>query len=246
MYNIKLIIAYFGASFMGWQKTEMGPSVEETLEKTLSKILQHKVTLQAASRTDAGVHAEGQTVNFFMEKPFDLGRLKFILNCLLPEIAVISIEEMPLPFHPTLDSVKKEYWYHICNTQVQLPFHRETSWHFPYPLNIEAMRQAAEELQGTHDFSAFCNERKIWDRDPLCHLEKVEVFPLEGNRFRIAMTGNHFLYKMARNLSGTLAYIGCGKLEEGAISRILEGKDRTRAGMTAPARGLTLKHVYYS
>lgn len=244
--NVRLIIAYFGAPYKGWQKTIMGPSIEETLERALAKILQHDVKLQAASRTDAGVHAEGQTVNFFLEKPFDLGRLKYSLNCMLPsEIAVVSIEEMPQNFHPTLDTLKKEYWYHICNTPVQLPFYRETSWHFPYPLNEEKMSRAAKLLEGTHDFSAFCNERSLWDRDPICHLEKVEIIPLAGNRFRITMTGNHFLYKMARNLAGTLAYVGCGKLEEDAISKILEGKDRTQAGMTAPAYGLTLKHVLY-
>ncbi len=246
MDNIKLVIAYFGAAYAGWQKTKLGSNIEETLEQALSKILQHDVKLQAASRTDAGVHAEGQVVNFILQKPRDLNRLKYSLNGLLPkDIAVLSAEEMPMDFHPTLDALKKEYWYHICNGPTQLPFHRDTSWHFPYPLNSEAMREAANHLLGTHDFSAFCNERPLWDRSSVCHLEKIEISPLPGSRFNIAMTGDHFLYRMARNLAGTIAYVGCGKLLADQIPSILQNKDRTQAGVTAPAHGLTLKRVFY-
>ncbi len=246
MHNIKLVIAYLGAAYAGWQKTELSPSIEETLQQALSKILQYDVKLQAASRTDAGVHAEGQVVNFILQKPHDLNRLKFSLNGLLPkDIAVVSAEEMPLTFHPTLDAIKKEYWYDICNGPTQLPFHRDTSWHFPYPQDIEAMREAAKHLLGSHDFSAFCNERPLWDRSPVCHLEKIEISALPGSRFRIAMTGDHFLYRMARNLAGTIAYVGCGKLLADKIPSILQNKDRTQAGVTAPAHGLTLKRVFY-
>lgn len=222
----------------------MGAGVEEVLEQVLAKILQHEVKLQAASRTDAGVHAKGQVVNFTLQKSFDLERLKFSLNCLLPkDIAVLSIQEMPIHFHPTLDSIKKEYWYHICNSWIQLPFYRDTSWHIPYTLDYEAMRQAAKHLEGSHDFSAFCNERKLWDRNPICHLEKIEICLLESSRLKIVMVGDHFLFRMARNLVGTLAYVGCGKLKGNHIPSILKGKNRTRAGVTAPARGLTLKSV---
>jgi tRNA pseudouridine38-40 synthase len=244
--NVKLTLAYCGTHLKGWQKTPVGPSIEEILEQALSKILQDKITLQAASRTDAGVHAEGQIVNFFLKKPFNLNRLKWSLNALLsPQIAVLQIEEMPLEFHPTLDALKKEYWYHICNVHFQLPFHRDTSWHFPYPLDSEAMRRASLHMQGSHDFSAFCNERNLWDRDPVCHLESIEILSMPNDRLQIKMTGNHFLYKMARNLVGTLVYSGCGKLEESAIPKILKSQDRTQAGITAPAHGLTLKRVFY-
>lgn len=246
MFNIKLIIAYFGAPFAGWQKTKMGASIEESLESALQKILQHEVNLQAASRTDAGVHAEGQVVNFLMQKPIPLKRLHHSLNGMLPqEISVISAEEMPPDFHPTLDCVKKEYWYHLCNAHTQSPFYRDTSWHFPYPLDQCLMQKGAAHLLGTHDFSAFCNERQLWDRNPVCSLEKIEIIPLEHKRIRITLTGDHFLYKMARNIAGTLAYIGCGKLAVSDLPAILSGKDRTRAGVTAPAHGLVLKHVSY-
>ena len=152
----------------------MGPTIEEALEKALEQILQHKVELQAASRTDAGVHAEAQVVNFFSQKPLSLNRFQYSLNQILPkEIAIISVEEMKSDFHPTLETKKKEYWYHVCNSQVQSPFFRKTSWHFPYPLNREAMKVAAELFIGTHDFSALCNERKLWDRNPVCYLENI-------------------------------------------------------------------------
>jgi tRNA pseudouridine38-40 synthase len=244
-HNIKLIIAYFGAPYAGWQKTKLGPTIEEILEQTLAKILQHEVKLQAASRTDAGVHAEGQVVNFFMDSPFNLGRLKISLNGLLPkDIAIVHVEEMPIHFHPTLDNVKKEYWYHICNGPFQLPFYRQTSWHFPYPIDKEAMCKASEHLLRSHDFSAFCNERPLWTRDPICTLEKIEITTLPGQRFRIAMTSDRFLFRMARNLAGTLASIGSLKLKTDILS-ILKSKDRTQAGVTAPAHGLTLKQVFY-
>ena len=246
MINIKLVIAYSGAAYAGWQKTKHARTIEATLEQVLTTILQHEVKLQAASRTDAGVHAEGQVVNFFLQGPRDLNRLQFSLNCLLPkDIAVISVEEMPLDFHPTLRAQKKEYWYHICNSSAQLPFERSTSWHFPYPLDINAMAQASHHLLGKHDFSAFCNERTLWDRSPICHLENMEITPLPHQRLRIAMTADHFLFRMARNLAGTLAYVGCGKLAADAIPAILAAKDRTQAGITPPAHGLTLKRVFY-
>lgn len=246
MFNIKLVIAYFGSPYVGWQKTKMGPSIEEVLEQTLEKILQHEIKLQAASRTDAGVHAEGQVVNFFLQKPLSLSRLQQSLNGLLPkEISVTSIEKMHDDFHPTLDCVKKEYWYHLCNSSVQMPFYRDTSWHFPYALDHSLMQKAADQLIGTYDFSAFCNQRKLWDRSPICSLEKIVISPLPEKRLRIEITADHFLYNMARNIAGTLTYVGCGKLKSGDIPAILKTQDRTLAGMTAPACGLLLKEAYY-
>jgi tRNA pseudouridine38-40 synthase len=241
-----MVIAYAGTSFLGWQKTSMGPSVEETLENALFQILQHPVSLQAASRTDAGVHAQGQVVNAILEKPWDLSKLKYRLNTLLPKtISILSMEDVPIDFHPTLHTRRKHYLYQICTAAMQLPFSRETSWHFPYSLDLEAMCHAAKILLGTHDFSSFCNERALWDRDPVCTLESILIEPFESDRIRIEITGDHFLYKMMRNLVGTLVYVGCGKIKEEEICDILTSKDRIRAGMTAPAHGLFLKNVIY-
>lgn len=247
MKNVKLIIAYFGRSFSGWQKTNTGTSIEEALEKALQQILQHEVQLQAASRTDAGVHAEGQVVNFFTPKAVCLKTLLHGLNGLLPkDISVLSAEEMPIDFHPTLSCQKKEYWYSFCHSEVQMPFFRHVSWHFAYALDRNKMQEAASHLIGVHDFSSFCNERALWDRSPVCNIEKIEWdFPEDG-RLCMVVTGDHFLYRMVRNIAGTLAYAGCGKLDPEQIPAILAGKDRTQSGMTAPAHGLTLKRVFYT
>lgn len=247
MKNIKLTISYLGTPFLGWQKTKMGPSIEEALEKAIAQILREEVQLQAASRTDAGVHAEGQVVNFLTAREIpDLRKLQRSLNGVLPkEISVLAIEEMEADFHPTLDNCGKEYHYFICNGQVQLPFHRHISWHFPYPLDLTLMNLAAHELTGTHDFSAFCNENALSARDGVCTIDKVEVISLPDDRLRISVRGHNFLYKMVRNLVGTLVYVGCGKIALADIKSILTSGDRTKAGVTAPAHGLFLKEVLF-
>jgi tRNA pseudouridine38-40 synthase len=246
--NIKLVISYLGSAYLGWQKTKIGPSIEETLEKALQQILQHEVKLQAASRTDAGVHAEGQVANFITQKQVDLQSLQHSLNSLLPkDLCILKAEQMPDDFHPTLFCYKKEYWYHLCYGFTQMPFARKTSWHFPYLLDGDQMQKAAECLTGTHDFSSFCNERSLWDRDPICKLEKVAiVLSSEHKRLHISIIGDHFLYKMMRNLVGTLVYVGCGKLKAEHLPFILASRDRSLAGVTAPAHGLVLKRVFHT
>ncbi len=244
--NIRLTLSYHGKPFQGWQKVGVGKSIETTLQNALETILRHPVTLQAASRTDAGVHARAQIVNFFSPS-INLQRCVYSLNRLLQkEICIHSAEEAPLEFHPTLDAKGKEYLYQICYGPIQLPFLQETSWHFPYPLDLLQMEQGAALLLGTHDFSALCNARVLWDRTPFCTLQSIQITPLAIDRLQIAIIGDRFLYKMMRNLAGTLAYIGCGKLQKDALPKILEGKDRALAGMTAPAHGLCLNRVFYA
>jgi tRNA pseudouridine38-40 synthase len=236
--NIKLTVAYEGTHYLGWQKTPMGESIEEELEKAVSKILQHPVKLQAASRTDAGVHARGQIVNFFTEKEIDLKNI----NTVTPkDISILDLTVMPDDFHPTLDCTGKEYEYTVCLGQSQLPFHRLFSWHFPYPVDLEMTRKGASLLVGRHDFSAFTNEKH---QNNIREIFSIEIIPLD-HRIKIQVAGNNFLYKMVRNIVGTLIYVGCGKLKASDLPAILEGKDRTRAGVTAPAHGLCLKKVFY-
>lgn len=245
--NYKLIVAYKGTEYKGWQKTSLGNSIEQMLEKSIFQILRKQVQLQAASRTDAGVHAEGQVVNFLTDTPLsDLRRFLYGLNGTLPQdIRVLSIEPMPLQFHPTIDASCKHYTYWICNNEVQVPFYRQLSWHFPYPLDIPLMEKEARHLLGTHDFSSFCNERSLWTRSPVCTIDAINIILHEGDRLSICFKGDHFLYKMVRNLAGTLVYVGCGKIPPDAIPSILEDKARSLAGVTAPAHGLTLKEVFY-
>lgn len=249
MQNIKLVIAYDGGAYRGWQKTPMGPSIESTLQQVLEKILQHATPLQAASRTDAGVHAEGQVVNFFTSKTdLNLNRLKLSLNSLLPkDISVLSVEKMAPSFHPTLDCKGKEYRYYICYGSAQLPHHRLYSWHYPYPLELNLMHQALPYLLGSHDFSSFCNVKKNasyahFNRE----INRIDLVELEKERLCICIEGNHFLYKMVRNIVGTLLYVGRGKIKIEDIPLILKSGDRTQAGVTAPAHGLFLYRVHYS
>lgn len=246
--NIKLTLSYDGTDFLGWQETRMGPSIENTLKQVLEQILQHDIKLQAASRTDAGVHAMGQIVNFFSSRELHLSRLQNSLNGLLPKtIAITSIEEASPAFHPTLDCIGKEYHYHICYETTQQPFHRHYSWHYPKDLNIQSMRDAANQLKGERDFSSFCNVKKNHTyKDYKRRVDHIEITELGDKRLRLEIRGNNFLYKMVRNLVGTIAYVGCGKIAAEAIPSILAGHYRPLAGITAPAHGLCLVKVFYS
>ena len=242
MLNIKLIISYDGSNYFGWQKTSPDcPSIEGELEKAALKILGHPVQFEAASRTDRGVHAKGQTVHFLINADIDLKKLLRSLNAVLPpDISVLSCELAHETFHPTLDALGKEYHYQISTSAVESPMHRLYSWHFPHPLDLAAMEQAIPHLIGTHDFSAFTNERTS---DAIRTLRSLRMTRSEG-RISIEICGDRFLYKMARNIAGTLVSIGCGKITD-TVPQILSSKDRTKAGVTAPAHGLFLMKVFY-
>lgn len=245
--NIKLIIAYDGTHYHGWQKTAMGPSIEGVLESTLSKILQEPVVLQAASRTDAGVHAANQVVNFFLNRSPCLRKLQYALNGLLPkEVRVKHMEIVHDHFHPTLDCIKKEYHYQVCYGPIQLPFQRCYAWHYPHDLNIDMMRAAAVQLIGRHDFSAFCNDLTQREYDHcIREIYTLDIFETPYQCLRFEICGNNFLYKMVRNLVGTIVYVGCGKIAVEDISSLISEKKRTQIGMTAPATGLFLQEVIY-
>jgi len=240
MKNIALTLSYDGTPFFGWQRTESGPSVEEHLQSALETILQHPVSLQAASRTDRGVHAEGQVVNFFTEKKVD--SLLMSLNGLLPkEIRVCRVEVKPDSFHPTLDATGKEYHYKICLGPVQQPSRRLFSWHVPQKLDLAKMHEAATQIEGVHDFSAFCT--KVSYADAIRTLDKVRIFE-EEETLLVVLKGDSFLYKMARTVVGTLVHVGRGKLD--SIAEIINSKERVEAGVTAPPHGLSLKKVFYT
>jgi tRNA pseudouridine38-40 synthase len=244
--NLKMTLAYDGAPYLGWQKNNAGPSIEECLQTALQQILREDIALSAVSRTDAGVHAKGQVAHFLTANSICLYKLRRSLNSLLDEtISVLDIEEAPMQFHPTLNCVKKEYWYHVCFGKVQHPFFRRTSWHFPHFLELDSMQKATHRLIGEHDFSAFCNQRPNWNRNTTCDVKELSILLLSKDRLRFMIHGDRFLYKMVRNLVGTLVYIGCSKLTSHQIPGFLMSKDRSRIGMTAPAHGLLLKRVCY-
>ena len=248
MRNLRLCIAYDGSQFLGWQETKNGPSVEGALRIALERLLQHRVCLQAASRTDAGVHASGQIVNLLTPNTFfTCPRLMQALNGTLPrEIVVYTLDEAPLEFHPTTDNLGKEYHYHVCASRIQLPQRRHYSWQIYEPLNRDLIHQAIRLLTGEHDFKAFCNWRKqLHYTNYVRKVRRFELIVSNDDQIRFELVGAHFLYKMVRNLVGTVMDIGRGRLLLADLPAIIASGDRTRAGVTAPAHGLELHRVFF-
>lgn len=241
-HNIKLLIAYDGTRYHGWQN-----SIEKSLGDILEKICQHPIQLQAASRTDAGVHAYGQVANFTTSKEFDLGRLQCSLNQLLPkDIVIRNLEYAPDIFHPTLDAKGKEYRYYLCLGKFQLPHNRLYSWHVYQKLDLSVMESAAQAICGKRDFSSFCNQGSDSCYSHFVReITSIDINKLEENRLCFVIKGNSFLFRMVRNIVGTLVYIGRGKLALSDLPAILEACNRTYAGVTAPAHGLFLQEVFY-
>ncbi len=241
--NLKLIVAYDGTKYFGWQKTSFGPSIEDTLAFVLKRILQHPVVLQAASRTDRGVHAKAQVVNFFTPRDVELKRLFKSINSLLPmDIQVLKIEEVEDSFHPTIDAKKKTYLYQVFHSDVLLPHKRHYFWHYNYPLDMAKMLNAKEHFIGKRDFSAFSSASI---EDGMRTIHSIEIIKRE-DEILLEITGNRFLYKMVRNIVGTLIYIGSGKLSVSNLPIIFEKQKRELAGICAPAKGLFLKEIFYS
>ena len=239
-----LTLAYDGTAYFGWQQTQMGPSIQESLEKALQKLSATSPLPEAASRTDRGVHAEGQVVSIQIEDSWDLNQLKRALNAHLPaDIRVLAVQEASADFHPTLHAKHKEYRYRLCLAKVQDPIHRLYSWAFRPSLCLEWMDKATKTLLGTQDFSTFTNKKQ---KNPICTIDQILLHPLEDERLEIVITGDRFLYKMVRNLVGTLLFIGQGKLPVDCIPSLLASKDRKQAAVAAPAHGLTLFQVIYA
>lgn len=249
MKNIKLTLAYDGTNYLGWQKSIHGKSIESTLQNVLEKIFQRPLQLQAASRTDARVHADGQVVNFFIpeDAPFVPSKLHMGLNRLLPkDITVLSVEKALENFHPTLDAKGKEYRYYACHGKFQLPHNRHYSWHYHYPLDFSLMEQAAKILTGKHNFSSFCNQRQSCSYEDFTReVYKIGICEIEQYRLYIAIKGDNFLYRMARNMAAMVLAIGARKIDVKFLEGIIGANDRAKASVTAPPHALFLHKIYY-
>lgn len=242
-HHFHAIIAYDGTHYFGWQATRSGKSIQESLAVAIQKVTQEAVVPEAASRTDRGVHAEGQSIAFTLSKPWDPHRLKKALNSYLPpDIRLKQLRVASKDFHPTTQAIAKVYHYHLSLSPFQIPMDRFYAWHFPHFLDREAIEKAAALLLGTHDFSSFTSRE---DKRPVCTLFSIELSNIE-RKLQIALKGDRFLYKMARTIVGTLIYIGSGKLPVDIIPELISCPDRRNAGMTAPAHGLFLSSVIYS
>lgn len=245
MINYKMVIAYDGSRYNGWQKQgNTKDTIQGKLEKVLEKLEGREVEVIGAGRTDAGVHALGQVVNVKLESKINEEMLLQYLNQYLPEdIAVLSVKEVPMRFHSRLNATEKTYLYRIYRSEIPNPFIRKYTVTITEELDIEKMRMAAEFLIGEHDFKSFCSLKKS-KKSTIRTLYSITIEEIE-EEIRISVRGNGFLYHMVRIIVGTLLEVGTGKKKPEEIEQILEKGERQAAGKTAPAHGLFLKEVKY-
>jgi tRNA pseudouridine38-40 synthase len=245
--NIRITIEYDGTNYCGWQVQSRNPSrisIQEVIERALRKILREKIKLIASGRTDAGVHARAQVVNFKTSSPVPVDKIQKALNGLLPnDISIHKAEIAPADFHSRFDAKSKNYRYTILNRRYPSALSRDTVYFCQYPLNVPLMRKESRVLLGRHNFKSFrLTEKK--ERDPVRTIKKISVRKAAG-LIEIDIEANGFLYNMVRSIVGTLIEIGRGKFPPGSLKRILASKNRKLAGPTAPAKGLCLLKVSY-
>ena len=242
--RFKLTIAYDGTNYCGWQIQPNGITVEEVINKKLSKLLKEEITVIGASRTDSGVHAMGNVAVFDSDTTIPGDRIAAALNQRLPDdIVITKSEEVAPDFHPRYCDCSKTYEYHIINTRIPIPTKRLTNYFVSYDLNIEDMKEAASYLVGEHDFVSFCNVRTDVE-NTVRTITELEVTK-NGDEITIRISGNGFLYNMVRIIVGTLIRVGRGFYSPEKVKEILEAKDRKAAGVTAPAHGLMLMQINY-
>ena len=239
MKRVMLTVAYDGTNYHGWQVQPNGETIEGVLNRCLSELLQEKIEVVGASRTDSGVHALCNIAVFDTGTGIPPEKLSYALNARLPEdIRVQDSKEVELSFHPRHCDSRKTYEYRIYNAPFPMPTERLYS-HFSYAsFDIVQMQEAAVYFIGTHDFKSFCSVDSQAE-NTVRQIENVEVSK-NGNQIIIRVVGRGFLYNMVRIMAGTLMEVGKGQRQPQEIERILEAKNRNAAGPTAPACGLTL------
>ncbi|MCD1261981.1 tRNA pseudouridine(38-40) synthase TruA [Paenibacillus athensensis] len=253
MRNLRFIISYDGTAYCGFQIQPNGVTIQGEIEAAVFKLTGESVKVISSGRTDAGVHARAQVINFVTQSAIPLERWCLALNGRLPnDIAVLHAEEVPLSFHARRAAKRKTYCYTIRRARFPDIFHRHYELHHPRKLDVEAMREALPCLVGEHDFTSFCTvrtDKEIRVRtvfEAYLEVQEERQFGTEANeQIRIFLTGNGFLYNMVRIVVGTLLQIGEGKRSSGDMKRILEACSRKAAGPTAEAVGLMLWHVEY-
>lgn len=239
-----MVVAYDGTNYCGWQIQPNGITIEQKLNETLTALLGEEIKVTGASRTDAGVHSLGNVCIFDTSTRMPAEKISFALNQRLPEdIVVQDSREVPMDFHPRFSKSRKTYEYRILNRTFRMPTRRLDTYFFHYPLDVEKMQKAAAYLEGEHDFKSFCSVhaqsetsvRTIYS----CKVSK------EDDIITIRVTGNGFLYNMVRIIAGTLVKVGSGDVAPEQIPEILSACDRSAAGPTAPAHGLTMIGLEY-
>jgi len=242
--NIKLTVEYDGTNYHGWQIQTTGETIQSVLERAVSTFLRKSTRITGSGRTDAGVHALGQVVNFFSDKEYEPHRIRRALNALTPfDITIKEVAIVPDSFDARRDGRSRVYEYHILNRPTPSPFHLNRAWHVHQPLDVNAMREAIPCLIGEHDFSSF----RAAGCDAEHPVRKVYANSLDrcGELLVYTIEATAFLRHMVRNIIGTVAEVGLGLRTPQSFVELLEVRDRTKAGVTAPAHGLFLVEVKY-
>ena len=242
--NIKLLIAYDGTAYYGWQTQLNKATIQETIENALSMVMKQKVDLIGSGRTDSGVHALGQVANFKADTRISQEKIKIALNANLPpDIRILDSLDVCMDFNARFDARYKTYMYQFYNNTVADPFYSRYSYFVPQILDISKMEEALKLIVGTHDFKGFMasgSQSKTTVRTVYgAHLIK------DGNLIKIYINGNGFLYNMVRIIAGTLIDIGKGLKDISCIENALTDKDRSILGQTAKPEGLFLMQVNY-
>lgn len=247
MQRYKILISYDGTNYSGWQVQKTGIAIQPLLQKAIETVLRHPIDLTGSGRTDAGVHALGQVAHFDSFEPFDFHRFLLSINALLPtDIRVHSIEKAPKDFHARYSAEGKIYHYYLHLNRIFDPFTRLYSHHVKEACNLSLLQEGITYFLGTHDFTSFANQphKGTASYDPIRTLKRLEIHPVKEGIF-LLFEADGFLYKMVRNITGTLLDIAKGKIKSSAIPDIFLAKDRKKAGSSAPAQGLFLMEVKY-
>ena len=252
MKRFKLVVAYDGTNYCGWQIQPNGITIEEVLNKTLSDFLKEEIHIIGASRTDSGVHSFGNVAVFDSETTIPAEKLcKAGKGSSRVDIRIVSSAQVADDFHPRYCDTRKTYEYHIQNGKISLPTERLYSHLVIFPLDVEAMQEAGQYLVGTHDFKSFCASktqaqttvRTVTGIEVETHSLSEGEYP--SQKVIIRVTGEGFLYNMVRIISGTLIKVGLGVYPPEHVKEILAACDRSKAGETVPAKGLFLKKIEY-
>ncbi len=245
MKNYRMDLAYDGTRYQGWQRLKpQDATIQGKLEDALTRILEQPVEISGSGRTDGGVHAQNQVANFHVETQMTPQQMLSQLRHYLPsDIGVLDLQEAPPRFHARLSAVEKTYVYRVWNSPVPNVFQRKYTHQLWADLDVEAMRAAAQNLCGTHDFRSFCANRKM-KKSTVRTIHSLDVVE-DGNEIRFVVRGDGFLHHMVRILVGTLLEVGLGKRTADSMATLLNVKKRELAGETAPACGLILQEVVY-
>ena len=245
MKRVKLIVAYDGTNYCGWQIQPNGITIEQVLNENLSKLLGEEITVTGASRTDSGVHSMGNVAIFDTETRMPADKISFALNQRLPEDIVVQDScEVPSDWHPRYqDNISKTYEYHIYNAQMPNPLKTRYCTFVSFPLDIGAMREGAKYLIGAHDFVSFCNIRTN-TQDTVRTVYDLTI-EKKDDEIVLRITGNGFLYNMVRIIAGVLIRVGRGFYTPEKVKEILEAKVHTSEGATALPNGLVLVKIDY-